>query len=385
MPFNLPLPAYESLGEMIQNSLAKHQEGRLREEQIKNALIKNRYAEPEAKAALEKQQLANKLYEPSTNADIAAKTANANRMNFNLQNPLYGQPGMAGQLGAAELLRQNPGLAKDPNALAMLERSMQAGLGGKESQNALQTKQAAGYDFNSLPVSTKEYVLAQAAGMGIYPDDARKMLTSGKSLSDIATEKGFDPNELPEPIYPLTKAGQTQLKQRKAAIAELGKLGKTISSWAGPYSQQIAGYSPLQVKDALTGKNKDQQAKFLAARMLAPEQAAIRIKAMGGNVGIEAIREMTEKSMMNGHALQALVKPDVFTKANELVEEAIQDAVDAANKAQTQTIGKANKTGGNLISEAAAVTPSPKEDLVQPRFPKNAKVMTYNPKTGRLE
>ena len=380
----LPLPAYESLGEMIQNSLAKHQEGRLREEQIKNALIKNKFAEPEAKASLEKKQLANKLYEPSTNADIASKTANANRMNFNLQNPLYGQAGMAGQLGAAELLRQNPNIAKDPNALKMLERSMQASLGGKESQNALQTKQASGYDFNSLPVSTKEYMLAQAAGMGIYPDEARKMLTSGKSLSDIALEKGFDPEDLPEPIYPLTKADQTQLKQRKASIAELNTLGKTISTWAGPYSQQIAGYSPLQVKDALTGKNKDQQAKFLAARMLAPEQAAIRIKAMGGNVGIEAIREMTEKSMMNGHALQALVKPDVFIKANELVEEAIKDAVDSANKAATKSIGS-NKTGGNLIAEAAAVTPAPPEDLVQPRFPKNAKVMTYNPKTGRLE
>lgn len=362
----LPLPAYESLGDMIQNSLAKHQEARLREEQIKNALVKNKFAEPQIQS------------------EIASKNANANRMNFQLQNPAYGQPGVAGQLAVADLIRKNPNMLSDPNALNTLERSIQAGLSGKESQNALQNKQAAGYDFNSLPVSTKEYVLAQAAGMGIYPDDARKMLTSGKSLSDIATEKGFDPNNLPEPIYPLTKAGQTQLKQRKAAIEELGKLGKTISSWAGPYSQQIAGYSPLQVKDALTGKNKDQQAKFLAARMLAPEQAAIRIKAMGGNVGIEAIREMTEKSMMNGHALQALVKPDVFIKANEYVEEAIKDAVDAANKAATQSIGSSNQ-GRNLIAEAAAVTPAPKEHLVQPKFPKNAKVMTYNPKTGRLE
>lgn len=380
----LPLPSYESLGDMIQNSLAKHQEGRLREQQIKNALIKNRYAEPEAKAALEKQQLANKLYEPSTQAEIASKTANANRMNFNLQNPLYGQPGMAGQLGAAELLRQNPGLAKDPNALAMLERSMQAGLGGKESQNALQTKQAAGYDFNSLPVSTKEYVLAQAAGMGIYPDEARKMLTSGKSLSDIASEKGFDPNDLPEPIYPLTKAGQTQLKQRKSAIAEMDKMSKDITEWAGPYSRQIKGISPKLFKEAITGKNKEGQAKFYAAQMLAPEQAAIRFKALGGQVGIGAIEEMTNRALLNGRVVQALVSPEVYTRANELVEEAIQRAVEAANKESTKAIGS-RKTGGNLIAEAAAVTPSPKEDLVQPRFPKNAKVMTYNPKTGRLE
>lgn len=64
----LPLPNYESLGEMIQNSLAKHQEGRLREQQIKNALIKNKYAEPTIKsdlaakqAATEHQNIFNKL------------------------------------------------------------------------------------------------------------------------------------------------------------------------------------------------------------------------------------------------------------------------------------------------------------------------------------
>lgn len=362
----LPLPGYQSMGEMIQNRLDQGLQNRLQQEKVKNALIQSKYAEP------------------MTQANIASKEANTNRLNFQNQNPLYGQPGMAGQLGAADLLRKNPGLASDPNALNMLERSMQANLGNRETQQQLMAKQASGYDFNSLPVSTKEYVLAQGAGMGIYPDDMRKMLTSGKSVSDIALEKGFDPNSLPEPIYPLTKAGQTQLKQRKAAIEELGVLGKTLSEWAGPYSQQIAGYSPLQVKDALTGKNKDQQAKFLAARMLAPEQAAIRIKAMGGNVGIEAIREMTEKSMMNGHAFQALVKPEVFNKANELVESAIKDAVDAANKASTKAIGS-SKPGGNLIAEAASVTPEQKEDLVQPKFPKKSKELTYNLQTGEFE
>ena len=133
-------------------------------------------------------------------------------------------------------------------------------------------------------------------------------------------------------------------------------------------------------------KNKDQQAKFLAARMLAPEQAAIRLRAMGGNVGIEAIREMTDKAMVNGKNIQALVKPDVFNQANEYVEKAIYDAVEAANKASTKAIGS-NKPGVSLIAQAAAVTPQPKEDLVQPKFPKKqaGKTWVYNAATGRLE
>jgi len=317
----LPLPAYQSMGQMIQNSLNQNVKSAQQVEALKNAIIQNQFTEP------------------LTQANIAQKQAETNKMLFQQRNPLYGLPGTAGQLGAAELIRQNPELVSDPNALNMLNRSIAANLGARETQQQLMAKQAAGYDFNSLPVGTKEYVLAQAAGMGIYPDDARKMLTSGKSLSDIAVEKGFDPNSLPEPIYPLTKAGQNQLKQRQSAIAELGVLGKTISEWAGPYSQQIAGYSPLQVRDALTGKNKDQQAKFLAARMLAPEQAAIRLRAMGGNVGIEAIREMTDKAMVNGKNLQFLVKPEVFNQANDYVENAIYDAVQAANKSATKAIG----------------------------------------------
>lgn len=89
----LPLPAYESLGDMIQNSLAKHQEARLREEQIKNALVKNKFAEP------------------TIQADIAAKQANTQRQNILNELPFAGRaiPGAGGEALGLEMIKTKYG------------------------------------------------------------------------------------------------------------------------------------------------------------------------------------------------------------------------------------------------------------------------------------
>ena len=381
----LPLPNPQSLGEIILERMGQGKRNALLNEELRSKSMENSFAPEKQKMQkqqserlnqlfpeeLKKAQLANQLsqmnvdiFKPQKESEMNYRNAQTNKLNFQNENPLYGQPGVTGQLAAAELLKRNPQLASNPNALNMIMSSISQGQESKQAQTELQKKQAAGYDFNNLPIGTKEYILAQAAGMGIYPDEARKMLTSGKkSLSDIAKEKGFDPNDLPEPIYPLTRSGQTQLKSRKAALAELESLGKTITKWSGDYSQQIMGISPKLFKEAITGKNKEWQSQFYAAQMLAPEQAAIRIKALGGNVGIAAMEEMTHRAMLNGKNLQALVTPDVYKRANELVEKAIYDSVEAANKASTKAVSSSNKE-------------TEKEEKTE---------MTYNPATGRLE
>jgi hypothetical protein len=83
----------------------------------------------------------------------------------------------------------------------------------------------------------------------------------------------------------------------------------------------------------------------------------------GGNVGIEAIREMTGTSMGHLNIVQGMVSPGVYKKANEYVDEWLSDAVDAANKKATQ--GFSSKKGKSKESEKTE--------------------MTYNPSTGRLE
>lgn len=376
---SIPLIPYQSLGTETVNKLKGLDEAELLKEQIKAAQLKNKYepkmnelnmqsALQQADRAnqlfpeqLKQQQLANQMsqlkvqdYLPTSQANNAYKNALTQRMAFQQANPLYGQPGVAGQIGAANLAPQ------DQRNLIM--KSINQSQLQKQAQSDLNTKRAEGYEFNSLPGNDKSYLLAQAAGMGVEPNEAAKMFNKGKTINQIAEEQGFDPANKPDPIYPLTPAGQTQLKARTASLAELKKMGGIISEWAGPYARKVAGFSPEQVKDALTGKNEDQQAKFLAARMLAPEQQAIRIKSMGGNVGIEAIREMTDLALMHSKILQPLVSPKVFQKANDYVESAIYDSVTAANEAATKAIGSKKSS-----------------------IPETKNVMTYNPATGRLE
>lgn len=361
----VPLPGYDSVGNIVLNALSKIDQDDLIKQQVEEEKTKNVFARPKAEEELKRAKQENQLYIPKTQSDIDYKNASTNRLNFQRQNPLYGQPGAAGQIGASELIKQNPKLVSNPDQESQL--IMNGLIQSQQSQKAtgdLNAKRAAGYDFNSMPVQHKSYMLAQAAGMGVEPNQAVDRFNKGETIDQMAIKEGFDPNNKPEPIYPLTTAGQTALKQRQAANAEVQSLSKTISQWTAPYSRKLYGYSPEQIADALKGEDTEKQAKYLAGRMLYPELSTMRLRAGGANVGIEAIRDLTDTAMGHGKIFQGLVSPKVFNRANELVDESVNNMMEAANKTSTQAIRSKSKP---LSSN------------------KNDEVMTYNPKTGRLE
>lgn len=350
----LPLPGYSSLGSQIVNKLSDLDKMDLLNQQIKQQKIESDQQNQLFPGKLEQQKIANQLsklqaqqYVPKTEAETAYKNALTGRMNFQQQNPLYGQPGVAGQIGAAQI--SNPETARIiMNALTNRQDQIQA-------NSDLNAKRAAGYSFNSLSMPDKEFLTSQAAGMGINRDEAIKRFNSGENINQMAISEGFDPNNLPEPIYPLTQSGQTQLKQRQAANSEIKVLGKRISDAMAPFSRQIGGYSPAQIANALAGKNEDQQAKLLAARALQPELAAIRLRMGGGNVGIEAIREMTHSSMGQIKNLQALVSPEVYSKTNEYVDQWLTEAVEAANKKSTEGVAKKENKSSNSDNDPLGI------------------------------
>lgn len=389
--FSMP-PAYNnpSLGEQITDRLRKMHQNELLNEQIKGAKQENQFnpqlnqlkmqamqqqAERQNQLfpeELKKNQLSNQLsqmqiedYAPRTQTERAYKNALTQKMEFQRQNPLYGQAGAAGQIGAAQL--------SDPETAKMIMNALASSQSSRQSQTDLNNKRAEGYSFNSLPTNERSYLIAQAAGMGVEPNEAINMFNKGKTVDQMAIEQGYDPNNKPEPVYPLTSSGQTQLKMRQAANAEIKVLGDKISKAMSPYSRKILGYSPVQIVEAMKGENKDSQAKLLAARALQPELASIRLRMGGGNVGIEAIREMTNSSMGHIGSFESLVSPEVYEKTNEYVDKWLTEAVEAANKKSTEGV-RSKGTGGNLITKAAAVTPEAGKNI-----------MTYNPKTGRLE
>jgi hypothetical protein len=360
----LPLPEYKSLGSQIVNQLNKLSQNQLLNEQVHGAQIDNEFSpqfnqmklqqgkEQSARQnqlfpeELKKLQNANQLskmkldqYLPKSQSDIAYKNALTGKMDFQQKNPLYGQPGVAGQIGAAQI--------SDPRISQMIMNSLNNKQQQIQSNADLNSKRSEGYTFNTLPMPNRQYLLAQAAGMGIEPNEASARFNKGETIDQMAKKEGFDYNNKPEPVYPLTPAGQTQLKMRQAANSEIQILGKKISDAMAPYSRNIMGYSPVQVSEALKGKNPDSQAKLLAARALQPELASIRLRMGGGNVGIEAIREMTHSSMGKINNLQELVSPDVYSKTNEYVDKWLTEAVEAANKKATEGVAKKENKSSN--------------------------------------
>jgi hypothetical protein len=171
----LPLPAYESLGEMIQNSLAKHQDARLREEQIKNALIKNKFAEP------------------TIQADIESKKSNTAKQNILNELPFAG--------------RSIPGAGGEALGLQMIKDKF-----GEDSpvyQNALNDYKSKGMQANQL----MNY--RQALTESLPKRTATSLAKTAMEERDI--QRGFLPgtNEQVSPERQKQLAGRFELKNLK--------------------------------------------------------------------------------------------------------------------------------------------------------------------------
>lgn len=310
-------------------------------------------------AELENQKLAmeNELFLPT-------KKAALDLQKLKIKYPLLFATGAAGQIGAAQYANENLGFgnqSENPNqnigslvadnslntspvssnqnsnpGQQILNALLQANQ-AKESRRKYDEARTKGYQFSQLPVDYKSEVLAQAAGLGYSPEEASSLLLSGKTIQDLAREKGFpDLNKLPSPIFALTAPGRTQLQRRQQALAELNAVSSDMRDAISYYQPRIKGNSPRQIVDALKGTNKDKQAKFLAAKALQPELAAIRLRMANGNVGIEAIREMVNASLGKIDVPESLVGSDVYSKAQDYIDKWINKMAEAANKQATQ-------------------------------------------------
>jgi len=187
-----------------------------------------------------------------------------------------------------------------------------------------------------IPVDARRAYLAQSMGMGYDLTEATEALKNNVPISDLAKKKGFDPSNMPTPIFGTTTGSLTQVQKRQQALEEINSLNPTLTDAIKPYSQRIQGYSIPQIASAIKGDDPDKQARFLAARALIPEMTALRARAMGAQVGIETLREITNSSMGHIQTFESLVTPDVYAKAQEYVDKWLTDAVTRANKVGLQ-------------------------------------------------
>lgn len=225
------------------------------------------------------------------------------------------------------------------------------------------SQQASGFAYKTMPSDAKSYAIAQLAGMGIDPTQASQYLSNGGTIQEAAQQRGLNPDNLPTPLYAATPSTVQLIQRRNQALNEINTIQPEITSAIAPYSRQFAGYSPSQIASAMKNDNPDQQSRFLAARALMPEMASLRLKAMGGNIGIEAIKEVNNQSMGNIKSFQGLVSPKVYTAAQNYVDQWINQGANAANKVGLAgSVGNLNN-GGQPLSNAtmtgAAKTAAP--------------------------
>ncbi len=184
----------------------------------------------------------------------------------------------------------------------------------------------AGNAFDKLPVNDKKQSVALMKGMGVDPVQAVAYLRqSGKSPSSYAEENGIDISQV-EPDYAAGEQNIKMAQQANAYMDEIDTLDKHINEGLGKYQNKILGYSFEQIADAMEGSNPDQQGRALAARALLPELNSLRLKIAGGNIGIEALRELEHKSLGKLNVFESLVDSETYNKAQQYMTDWIKEA-----------------------------------------------------------
>ncbi|MGN6347045.1 MAG: hypothetical protein ACTHME_05020 [Candidatus Nitrosocosmicus sp.] len=264
---------------------------------------------------------------------------------------------------------QADGLPSTPDLMKLGVNSILAPMQKNISQADWYNAQVNALPYRNLPPEEKSYAIAQVAGMGVDPSQASALLNSGHSISSIAQSLGLDPNNLPTPIYAASNGTVQLIQRRNQAIKEINTIQPQITSAMAPYSRRFSDYSPSQIADAIKGDDPDQQARFLAARALNPEMASLRLKAMGGNIGIEAIKEVNNQSMGNIKSFQGLVSPKVYTSAQNYVDQWINQGANAANSiGLAGSLGNLNN-GGKPILNSTMSTASSSPSMISMKAP----------------
>ena len=228
-------------------------------------------------------------------------------------------------------------------ALQYYENALEKATAVNKAPTEHQERMDKAANFDRSPADVKNLMIAQAAGMGIDPTRAVKAFrVQGKDIFDLAKENGFDPENLPDPIYPNSKADISLIKRRQGALKELESINNDVAAWAGPYAQKIKGYSPKQVMDAISGKNPDQQAKFLAARGLAQELNLLRLMVANGKATVHAVKALEETSLTKMKVFEPLVSQEAWTKMQKYMHDSLKNGMEASFEAYNIK-GKKNK------------------------------------------
>lgn len=218
----------------------------------------------------------------------------------------------------------------------------------------------AGNSFDKLPTNDKKQTVALFKGMGVDPVEAVSLARKGTSPSQYAEEKGIDISTV-QPDYALGEQNVKDAQRAASYLDEIDGLDKHITEGLGDYQNKILGFSFDQIADAAKGEDPDKQGRVLAARALLPELNALRLKIAGGNIGIEALRELEHKSLGQLNIFESLVDQKAYKAAQKYMRQWIDEAgrtrINSLNKFSMLKSGKqksaeAEAKGGKILNLA---------------------------------
>lgn len=184
----------------------------------------------------------------------------------------------------------------------------------------------AGNSFDKLPTNDRKREIGLMTAMGVDPVEAVSYLRqAGNSATKYAEDNGIDIANV-TPKYALGEQNIKDVQRTSAYFDELGSLEKNITEGMSEYPNRFRGYSLDQIADQLAGDKPDKVGKALAAAALQPELAALRLKVQGGNIGIEAIRELTDKSLGNLKTVESLVDKPTYQAMQRYINQWLREA-----------------------------------------------------------
>lgn len=266
-----------------------------------------------------------------------------------LQKTVSGSPKANGEL--ANFMVANPDATPE-----QIKQAYEEIHGSKLAHEQAVTKRSeditSGSQFDKLPINDKKREIGLMTAMGVDPVQATSYLRqSGNSATKYAEDNGIDIANV-TPKYALGEQNIKDVQRTSAYFDELGSLEKNIAQGMAKYPNRLRGYSLEMIADQLAGDKPDEVGEALASAALQPELAALRLKVQGGNIGIEAIRELTDKSLGKLKAVESLVDKPTY----EAMQHYINNWLREAGEIRIRSLENYGKLSGALKKGAGKST-----------------------------
>lgn len=345
------LPRYQTIGGMLRDTMGQSHANALKDkliqEQIKNALIANKYAEPKMQS------------------DIASKNAATQHQNIFNRLPFGGKTisGSAGESLGLKMLKDEfgPDSAEYQNALNKFN------LTNDKTRQLMQYQQSLQESLpkrNATPLA-KQAMEEEELESGILPGSS----VGGGQGQRISPEKQqdltgrFDLKKLKDTTDPKTRERVLFASNMEKTIQNINP--DDLTHYSGPEGRvKLLRDATKSSVGNSTPEYKAYKKSMKAAKLLSKQVRQFYGDSIQPSVG-EQLDLLTNPSTWSEHPEVAKELYNTFVGILNQEADTYHDALKSAD------VYKKPKRNDNLASLAASATKQPSGSLVQPKFPKN--------------